>query len=336
MASFTLHNTGASSASYAFVSDANNAFASLRSASSAPSGNRGPNSAYNKIVITQISVDVGGYSNTGSIYYGVWSSGGTTNYYASSPGQSIGAVGATSSVPTPTRHTVPTASRFELSGGTTYYFGVHNENTGGMTVQRTTGASGNLAIDESHSNPGSDLSGTGWDPDFRTGTTLIGTITYIYLPSKPLTPSATTGGKNQTTISWTAPADDGDSAITSYGISYKKSSDAIWTFGLSTTSLSYTLTGLDANTSYDVRVSAINAASDAITYNDTDPVTSDYSDTVTITTAPGGPPVWNGTSWRASEVFVCTSNGTWTGAAAASVFVCTNATPGSVVWTPIS
>jgi hypothetical protein len=338
MAIFRLHNPDAATASYSFVSDAGNAFAQLGTTPNAPSGCRGPNSAYNRIVITNISIDVGGYDSAGVIHYGVWSSSGTSNYYASSNGQSIGQVGATSDVPTPTSHTVPVADRFALSGNTTYYFGLHNSGGGGMTVERTSNLSTgqNVAVDESHASPGADLSGTGWQPTFRTNTSMIGTYTYIHLPSKPLTPAATSGGKNRTTVSWTAPADDGDSAITGYLLSWKKSSDSVWTSGPSTTSLSYTITGLEANTTYNVRVAATNAAAAAITYDNVNNVHSDYSDVVNATTAPGGPPVWTGTSWAPSETFVCTSNGTWTGAAAASVFVCTNATPGSVVWTPIS
>lgn len=332
MATFNLHNTSALTGSYSFVSDADNAFAQLGTTPNAPSGSRGPGSAYNKIVITRISIDVGGYDGTGSIHYGVWNSAGTSNIYASSSAQSIGSVGATSDVPTPTAHTVPTADRFALSGNTTYYFGLHNSGDGGMTVERTSSLSTgqNVAVDESHANPGSDLSGTGWNSAFRTNTSMIGTYTYIFLPSQPLNPVAASNGKNQIPFSWTAPTEDGDSAITGYIPSWKKSTDSTWTTGPTVTTLSYTITNLLANTAYDVRVAAYNAAGDVIG------TTSDYSTVVTATTAPGGPPVWTGTSWAASEAFVCTSNGTWTGAAAAEIYVCTNATPGSVVWTPVS
>jgi hypothetical protein len=339
MASFNLHTlslTTQNTNSYSFVSDANNAFVQLKTAPNAPVGCRGPNSAYNNIVFTSMNLNVAGYSNTGSVYFGVWNSSGSANRYASGElgSAGMGAVYESSNVPNKS-HTVPIANRIALSGGTNYYFGVHNENSGGITVERETNGLGsqNVGLDESHANPNSALDG--FNSAFRTSTSMIGSIGYIHLPSKPLTPSATSGGKKQITVSWTAPADDGDSAIDGYLLSWKKSSDSIWTSGPSTTSLSYTITGLDANTTYNVRVAARNAASDVISYDNVNNVHSDYSDVVTATTAPGGPPVWSGTTWAASEAFVCTSDGTWTGAAAAELYVCTSTTP-SVVWTPVS
>ena len=76
--------------------------------------------------------------------------------------------------------------------------------------------------------------------------------------------------KAKSTVSWTA-VDN----TTSYKLEYKKSSATTWT-SVSTTKVSYALTSLDRNTSYDFRITAIG---DGTTYLD-----SDVSSTVTKTT----------------------------------------------------
>lgn len=323
MGSFNLHDTN--TASYSYTTDANNAFASKRRTDAIPDANKGPSAAFNRIVVTQMSIDVAGYSNSGNVNFGVWSSAGTTNYYASgSLTSGLSAVGATSAVPTKS-YTIPVADRFALSGDTLYYFGVHNENSGGITVQRNVSNDGvDLGVDEDHANPTSDLAGTTWTPAFRADYSLVGSIDYIYLPSKPTSPAAT-GGKKQITVTWSPPSSLGDSAITRYYVYYKKTVDSTWTtVNTGSTSLSYSISALEANTSYDVRVAAWNAASDVIGS------TSAYSDTVTVLTSPGGPQIWTGT-WTGSEVKVRSDSSTW---ADAEMFVCTSADP--VVWTPLA
>ena len=66
----------------------------------------------------------------------------------------------------------------------------------------------------------------------------------------------------QLDVSWTAPTNNGGSAITDYDVRYKRSSDSSWTeWKASTTStaLTATITGLTNDTSYDVQVRAQNA-----------------------------------------------------------------------------
>lgn len=332
MPSFTLHDPTANLANFVSTTVRDYAYASLKTTPDAPSGNRGPGNADNRIVITEISMDVGGYDQASNVHYGVWTSNGQTNLYIS-PRIDAPKVGGTSNVP-PLPYLLPLSGEYSnlaLSGGTSYYFGVHNPGVNGMTVQRTSGATGYLGRDSSHGDdPANPLTGS-FDPTKYPNSTLIGTVSYIYLPSKPATISAI-GGKNQIQVSWTAPADDGGTAITNYIPYWKKSSDASWSSpigGFLGTGLSYTITGLEDSTSYDVRV----AASTTDTY-DTLTKTGEYSDTATVTTAPRGPSVWTGTSWTFTEGFVCTSAGTWTAAAPADIYVCTSVSP-SVVWAPI-
>ena len=86
---------------------------------------------------------------------------------------------------------------------------------------------------------------------------------YLPLPSEPAPPTGvdiTTEGNGELTVGWTAPTDDGGSAITGYTVQYRKSSDTAWTAhahaGTATTT---TITGLEASTSYQVHVLAKNA-----------------------------------------------------------------------------
>jgi len=67
-------------------------------------------------------------------------------------------------------------------------------------------------------------------------------------------------GAVQVSLAWTAPVANGGSAITDYFIQYKKSSDSGWITlndGVSTVTAA-TVSGLDASTSYDFRVTAVN------------------------------------------------------------------------------
>jgi hypothetical protein len=83
-------------------------------------------------------------------------------------------------------------------------------------------------------------------------------------PTAPDAPTslAATRGNTQIGLSWTAPADDGDSALTDYIVEYKLASEpTTWTTfadGTSTTT-STTVTSLTNGLSYDFRVKAVNA-----------------------------------------------------------------------------
>jgi predicted phage tail protein len=77
----------------------------------------------------------------------------------------------------------------------------------------------------------------------------------------PATNLTATPASGQASLLWAVPASDGGSAITDYKVEYKLSSDASWTVfndGISTTN-SAVVTGLTNGSSYDFRVSAINA-----------------------------------------------------------------------------
>ena len=80
------------------------------------------------------------------------------------------------------------------------------------------------------------------------------------------TPGAPTGlaaaiGDQVVTLTWTAPADNGGSAVTDYVIDYRLSTDSMWTtLADGVRSLpSATVSGLTNSTSYDFRVTSVNA-----------------------------------------------------------------------------
>ncbi len=85
-------------------------------------------------------------------------------------------------------------------------------------------------------------------------------------PTEPTVPDAPTSlsgisGNTQASLSWTAPASNGGSAITDYLVEYKLNSSGTWlTFVDGTsTSTTATVTGLTNDLLYNFRVSAINA-----------------------------------------------------------------------------
>ena len=78
-------------------------------------------------------------------------------------------------------------------------------------------------------------------------------------PAKPSVVQNHAAPRNKLDVSWTAPDMTGKPAITDYDVQYKKSSDSTWTdAGFTGTETKTTLTGLTANTAYDVQVKATN------------------------------------------------------------------------------
>ena len=95
-----------------------------------------------------------------------------------------------------------------------------------------------------------------------TGSYVTGTsapVAAVTVPGGPPTGLTLTPGDTQIALSWTAPADNGGSALTGYSVQYSSnggSSFTGWTHN--STSTSATITGLTNGQSYQVRVAAIN------------------------------------------------------------------------------
>ncbi len=144
----------------------------------------------------------------------------------------------------------------------------------------------------------------------------------------PTAPDAPTGlgaskGDTQISLSWTAPVDDGSSAITDYLVEYKLNSEpTTWsTFADGTsTGTTATVTGLTNDLSYDFRVSAINAFG-----------TSTASATATKTpgapTAPDAPTIGTATAGN-TEAYVAFSAPADNGGSAITSYTATSS-PGN-------
>ena len=111
----------------------------------------------------------------------------------------------------------------------------------------------------------------------------------------PDVPTAVAGvtGNTQVVVSWTAPADNGGSAIIQYQVSYApQGTDSYGTWSTATatqsSSATFTVTGLTNGTSYKFKVAATNAAGDG-SY-------STSSSAVTAYTTPGAPTSVAGTA----------------------------------------
>ncbi len=95
--------------------------------------------------------------------------------------------------------------------------------------------------------------GTG-DGPVRSATNLFQTVAVVNnLPTQPGILSASAVTSSSATVSWGASTDADGDTIT-YQVDYRKNGDVSWSSGGSTTSTSKSLTGLNAEQSYDVRV----------------------------------------------------------------------------------
>ena len=84
--------------------------------------------------------------------------------------------------------------------------------------------------------------------------------TGLFVPQKPVN-LAVSIGDSSVDLSWSQPISNGGSAITDYVIEYRLSSGGVWVEFLDAVSTDTygTVTGLSNDTSYDFRVSAVNA-----------------------------------------------------------------------------
>ena len=104
-------------------------------------------------------------------------------------------------------------------------------------------------------------------------------------PTSPTSLSATANGETQIDLSWTAPADDGGSAITGYKIEWSADGSDPWAAlrdDTESTDTTYADTGLTAGTTRHYRVSAINSMGAAGTASSVASTTTDVPVTVTV------------------------------------------------------
>ena len=84
------------------------------------------------------------------------------------------------------------------------------------------------------------------------------------VPAAPSRPTLTLGDA-RIHVSWTAPTDDGGSAVTDYDVQYRLGSVSTWTdWDHTGTETSTTITGLTPNQWYNIRVRAVNTIGDGV------------------------------------------------------------------------
>ena len=124
-------------------------------------------------------------------------------------------------------------------------------------------------------------------------------------PDKP-TLAKITGSSTSLTATWTKPGLNGGPEITGYDVEYKVSTDSSWTaFAHTGSGLTTTITGLTADTSYQVRVRAKNGETDSDWSDASDAVKTNAEMTTTCALNPGD--LWCGVVTVEELVFEGTS-----------------------------
>ena len=124
-------------------------------------------------------------------------------------------------------------------------------------------------------------------------------------PDKP-TLAKVTGSSTSLTATWTKPGLNGGPEITGYDVEYKVSTDSSWTaFAHTGSGLTTTITGLTADTSYQVRVRAKNGETDSDWSDASDAVKTNAEMTTTCALNPGD--LWCGVVTVEELVFEGTS-----------------------------
>jgi hypothetical protein len=116
-----------------------------------------------------------------------------------------------------------------------------------------------------------------------------GTFSAVTIPRLP-TNLTVTRGNTSASLTWTAPANNGDLAISYYTIQYSVNGGSSWTDFSNTVNTNITVTGLTNGTSYVFRVAAINSVNIGTTINTTNYNFSN-TDPVIPATIPGLPTI---------------------------------------------
>lgn len=249
-----------------------------------PSANRGYNNI-NQFLVTNIGIRAGGESHSNADARAkIFRSGGVLLAYSTLEDlPNVGTAIPSSEV----NFSFPGSGSSEaiLTGGVGYRFGMLGVNQANVSFARQVN-SYNIDLQISGVSASSDFSANQTRPADFTNQAIMGTVTYIYAPSAPNTPSLSGVSTSSISISYgSLTGDNGGSAVTSYRVEYKPASSSTWELVATTASTSLTVSGLQSGTSYNFRVAAINAATTVFGN------WSAYSGTLTASTEASAP-VW--------------------------------------------
>jgi hypothetical protein len=200
-------------------------------------------------LVTAVGIEVTGFGgDTATTRFAMWSSSGT--------GGAFSDLFTLPTTDTPFLST-RTISRTAFAG-TSYWIGFTKTTVARYTWSVDTAFGGNIREDNTNAGATDNFVNNG-----VTGLadgSLVFNLTYFILPTAPGTPTASSTGTSAT-ITWTAPADNGGQAVTSYRIQRSTDNINFSTIIADTgnTLLTYTDSGLTPGTTYYYRVAAINA-----------------------------------------------------------------------------
>lgn len=151
----------------------------------------------------------------------------------------------------------------------TYYVGFEKQDANTTTFRRGATSSSSIAPNGIYAN-GVLQDGTGGTTDWS-GTAVRTTVSWRHAPNHPTGLTATAGtNPGEVNLSWTAPNDNGGSAVYGYRIAYKKTGDTTWyVYGTNTymspsntTGTSETVKGLEPGSEYSFIVAGMNEVTD--------------------------------------------------------------------------
>ncbi|HEV2192907.1 MAG TPA: spherulation-specific family 4 protein, partial [Nitrosopumilaceae archaeon] len=158
-----------------------------------------------------------------------------------------------------------------------------------------------------------------------------------YYSTGPTVPQSSTGltatalSSSQINLSWTAPANNGGSAITGYKIERSTNAGSTWSTITNTTAtaITYSDTGLVASTAYSYRVSAINSVG-------TSSPSNTASATTQSTTAPQPPTGLTATAVSSSQINLSWTAPTNNGGSAITGYKIERSTDAGTIWSTIA
>src|SRR5574337_1482504 len=174
----------------------------------------------------------------------------------------------------------------------------------------TTYSNTGLASSTLYSYRVSAINSVGTSPVSNTASATTGTIATA--PQAPTGLAASVVSSSQINLSWTAPANNGGSAITGYEIERSSDAGTTWSTLVANTasfSTTYSNTGLAASTSYTYRVSAINSVGTGSASNIVSATTSAASNTSQLSITVNSVDL-TGTAFSGMYVELHASNGT--------------------------